>query len=275
MKSAFVHFLDQSLQPAGLVWLLLIILGVLQWRARLRRWAWATFAVAALFSITGGTPLPKWLLHTLERPYTAQKIDELPAADAVLVLGGFLAPGTHEPVGMALSDSADRLMAGIELVRRGKARHLVMGGGSSFVEGKVRTEADDVEPWIQRWNLLERPILRLPVCTNTRDEAVALAKMMKERGWEKVLLVTSAWHMRRSEAVFRSAGVSVIPIACDFRAYPIGESRFLNSWPILPQPGKLVGFHVYCHEIIGWWYYRARGWIKPKDVCCEEAHEPN
>lgn len=275
MKSALVHFLDQLLQPAGFVWLLLIILGILQWRARLRRWAWAMFGVVALFSIAGGTPLAEWLLRALERPYATQKIDELPVVDAVLVLGGFLAREAHEPAGMDLAQSADRLMAGIELVRRGKARHLVMSGGSYIVDGKVRAEADDAEPWIQRWNLLNSPILRLPICTNTRDEAVALAKMMKERGWEKVLLVTSAWHMRRSEAVFRSTGVSVIPVACDFQAYPIGESGFLNALSIVPQPGKLEGFHVYCHEIIGWWYYRARGWIKPTDACCEEAHEPN
>ena len=262
MKGALVQFLDQLLQPAGLIWLLLLGLGVLQWRARLRRWAWATFGVAALFSIAGGTPLPKLLLRTLERPYTAQNLDALPEADAVLVLGGYVSNGQHEPAGFDLGAAGDRIMAGVELVRRGKARHLVMGGGSNIVEGRVRTEADEIEPWLQRWNLVNGPILRLPVCTNTRDEAVALSNLMKERGWKQVLLVTSAWHMRRSEAVFRSAGVSVIPVACDFRAYPTGENRSLRAWPIVPQSEKLEYFDDYCHEIIGWWYYRARGWIK-------------
>ncbi len=200
-------------------------------------------------------------------------MDMFPEADAVLVLGGYLSNGHHEPAGFDFSDASDRIMAGVELVRRGKAKHLVIGGGANIVEGRVQTEADAVEPWLQRWNLVSAPIVRLPVCTNTRDEAAALANLMKERGWKSVLLVTSAWHMRRSEAVFRTAGVSVTPVACDFSAYPIGEGRLLNAWPIVPTPGKLHDFAVYCHEIIGWWYYRARGWIKSEESCCKETDE--
>lgn len=275
MKSALVQFLDQSLQPAGLIWLLLLGLGMLQWRARLRRWAWVTFSIAMLFSIAAGTPLPKVLLRTLERPYSTQNIDALPEADAVLVLGGSVGNSQYEPAGLGLSDASDRIMTGVELVRRGKARHLVMGGGANIVNGVVQAEVDVVEPWLQRWNLVSGPILRLPICTNTRDEAVAFSNLTKERGWKRVMLVTSAWHMRRSEAVFRSAGVAVIPVACDFRTYPVERGCSVTEWPIVPQPGALQGFHVYCHEIIGWWYYRIRGWIKTEDACCKEMHEAN
>ena len=247
-------------------------MGALQWRSKLRRWAWATFGLAALLSIAGGSPLPKILLQTLERPYVARNSNELPAADAVLVLGGFLKRTEHEPAGMDLGDAGDRLMTGVELIRQQKAAHLIIGGGSCRIAGNVVTEADLVERWTTQWNLLPSPLLRLPVCTNTRDEAVALKQMMLERGWTNVLLVTSAWHLRRSEALFRSADVPVTPVGCDYHAYPSGEDRWLNAWPIVPQPRKLEDFRLYCHEIIGWWSYRARGWIKSDDdcSCCEK-----
>lgn len=262
MKSAIVEFLDLLLQPTGLLWLALLAGGLWQWRAKQRLSAVITFTVALLFSIVGGTPLPKYLVQTLEKPYAQQRLDALSEADAVLVLGGFTDRSDREPTGIHLEMGTDRWTTGVELVRRGKARKLVLGGGSHIVGGNVVSEADQLIPLIQRWNLLRTPVLKLPVCTNTRDEAVALVQMMQERGWKRVLLVTSAWHLKRAEAVFRSTGAPVIPIGCDYRSYPEGENRLLEEWPIVPQPKKLKLAEDFTHEWIGWWYYKARGWIK-------------
>ena len=116
---------------------------------------------------------------------------------------------------------------------------------------------------MHRWKLIDSPVLHLGICANTHEEALKTMEMIKLKGWRSVYLVTSASHMRRSEAVFRSAGIKTIPVACDFQGYPpSGEWRFSERYTLLPQSVRLNLLRVYLHEQVGWLYYRSRGWIK-------------
>ena len=88
--------------------------------------------------------------------------------------------------------------------------------------------------------------------------------LVEANEWKSVMLVTSAWHMRRAEAVFQSTGVRVIPVACDFTGfYPSPNSSFFGHCLLFPQAGRLDVLRMYLQERIGWLYYRSRGWIKP------------
>src|SRR5437763_1587374 len=51
---------------------------------------------------------------------------------------------------------------------------------------------------------------------DTHDEALKVRVLATERGWHRVLLVTSANHMRRASGVFRAQGLEVIPVPCNF-----------------------------------------------------------
>lgn len=44
---------------------------------------------------------------------------------------------------------------------------------------------------------------------------------MESRGWQRAMLVISAIHMRRAEAVFRTTGVNIVLVACDFKSVPL------------------------------------------------------
>jgi uncharacterized SAM-binding protein YcdF (DUF218 family) len=57
--------------------------------------------------------------------------------------------------------------------------------------------------WLESWEFDQIRILDLGLCRNTRDEAVRTAELAEEHGWSQLLLVTSASHMKRSEAAFR------------------------------------------------------------------------
>ncbi|MBT3614762.1 MAG: YdcF family protein [Verrucomicrobia bacterium] len=94
---------------------------------------------------------------------------------------------------------------------------------------------------------------------HTRDEATNTAALAKEQGWKKIILVTSAWHMRRSVAMFEKVGLVVVPVGTDF----VGTSALETHWSFYPVPWY-YGFHtlsMYGHEQLGWLYYRLRGWI--------------
>jgi uncharacterized SAM-binding protein YcdF (DUF218 family) len=259
------HFVKQLLQPVAMVWLVLILM--MAWNLYRRKFWWAAIHGLMVFglSLFGSTPLPGWLLAGLEKPYVNACWADAREADAIIVLGGYLTDGQKkEPAGFDVSQHFDRLLAGIEIVRRSKAKCLVLGGGSIPQEGKFVSEYDLIKPWLDQAGLGDTAIKHLGICANTNEEARRVKVLMNNNNWETVCLVTSAWHMRRARGAFESAGVQVIPVACDFTGfYRAPDSGLLEHFTLLPQSGRLNMMRIYLHEQVGWLYYRSRGWIKP------------
>jgi uncharacterized SAM-binding protein YcdF (DUF218 family) len=253
---SFVSWLiKRLLDPAALLWLGLIGLCLFQIRRKRYLEASIVGCFILLLTVFGGTTVPDHLTRALESPYFSEEPLSVSEADVVIVLGGHLSLGAGEPHGFDAGEAIDRLLTGVELVRAGKGKLLLLGGGAAGLGPDKVTEFSVVEPWVSSWNLLDVPMEHIGICANTFEEAEAVKTLMDLRSWSKVILVTSAWHMKRSEAVFRSRGVNVQPVACDFRSFPSRPSY------LIPQAGKLVGLGVYLREKIGWHYYRARGWI--------------
>ena len=248
------------LQPLGIVWIVLIALAVVLWRRRQRGAALVLSALVALITVGGGTDLTFWMLWRMERPWASVKVADAPACDAALVLGGCADPSPYEAGGVHLTSAADRLLMGIEVVRTGKAPVLVLGGGWMFINGQQKAEADAVKAWLTSWNLpADREIVSLGATADTRDEALHFAALAKQRGWHRVLLVTSASHMRRAAAVYRAIGIDPVPVPCNFLA----AAEPLPRWIPVGIPG-VTGFErfgVWTHEIAGWAIYSRRGWL--------------
>lgn len=255
-------FLEPLLQPIGFFWLLTVIAAVRL--AYQRKWRGAIFCsaiVAAIFLI-GSTTLPSRLLASLERPYAGQRLENLPACDAVVMLGGLLNPSRHDLLGFDVGSAADRALTAIELLRRGKAGTLVLGGGGGLrkvPEGAAWRETELLEPWLSAWNLTASKPISIRLSANTREEAQQVLDLAREHRWQRILLVTSGYHMKRAEALFRQSAVSIVPVACDF----VGLSTLETDKPFTPFP-EIYGFQyltLYIHEQIGWLYYRLRGWV--------------
>jgi uncharacterized SAM-binding protein YcdF (DUF218 family) len=150
----------------------------------------------------------------------------------------------------------DRFVTAAELIRRGKGRALVLGGGAHGTGSERRNEGDLLQRWLAAWNISPLPVYVLDGCRTTRDEAERTRRILEEKGWRRVILVTSAAHMRRSEAVFRKLGIEVECFAGDFRALNREKPR---SFSPVPTPGAMQTLTLYTHEVLGWYYYRLRG----------------
>lgn len=220
-------------------------------------------------------------------------LEGLPTADVVVALGAGESESRYDLLGFAARDGTSRILTAIELVRLGKARTLVVGG--HWVSRSSAPQVSVLQEWAVSWGCVlgpgvqgtnlpgpPHPVTDLPpgpaegsgtglrqtwgavtnlgICQNTHDEAVAFRKLGESEGWRKVLLVTSALHMRRSEALFRKQGVDVVPVPADFEVY--GVERSGSGWGSpFPNQHRLVILSRYLHEKIGWWVYRWRGWV--------------
>jgi uncharacterized SAM-binding protein YcdF (DUF218 family) len=85
---------------------------------------------------------------------------------------------------------------------------------------------------------------------NTRDSALNMAALARQRGWSRLVLVTDATHMRRARASFAHEGLTV---SCE----PTMMWRIGGNGP----SNRLAKLGAVVHEYGGLLYYRARGWI--------------
>ena len=261
MIDYLLHQVLALLAPVGLLWGALLVLTALLWRRRLRGFAVATGTLAVFITIIGSTGVPGSLLGSLERPYAGVKIADLPAADAVVLLGGGAGGSRYEVGGVHLSFAGDRLVMAAEMMRLGKAPVLLLGGNAGTLDGRLVLESEITKGLLARWGVTAEAMIPLGGNADTHDEATDVRALATERGWHRVLLVTSANHMRRAAATVRHMGVEVVPVPCNFlTSVGTGETPFV---PGVPGSDGFVKMGVWLHEEIGWLVYWRRGWLAP------------
>lgn len=248
------------LEPIGFVWGCLVVLTVLLIRKQRKRLAAALGSLAVFIWVVGATPLPGSLLGSLERPWAGVKRAELPTADAIVLLGGFSAPSREEVGRLHFNQSADRAVTALELVRLAKSKTLIVGGSAVTVDGEPFAEADLFREIIVARQPEPPEVISLGGCKNTRHEAEKVAKLAQERGWKRILLVTSASHMKRAAGVFRTTtNLEVIPAPSAFLTSV--SIVTVDSTDLVPRAAGFVKLETWLHEQIGWRVYRWRGWI--------------
>ncbi len=252
------------LEPLSLLLFGLVILTGLLWWRRQRGLAWFSTVLVLLFAVVSCTAISDRLLAGIEREWAAtpKLWDTLPVCDAIVCLGGGTNPNPDEISGVDMQEDSDRIITAVELVHRGRAPFLMLGGGYAMSQKKVKvSESMAVRAWLQRWQAVSVPMDDLGICSNTRDEAVAFAEKAKQHGWKKVILVTSASHMHRAAGVFRkTTGLEVIPVPCAFRTDVESKDRPLE-WVFMPSTHAIDLFGVWLYETLGWWTYKVRGWV--------------
>lgn len=248
------------IEPVGFAWACLVLLALLSLRKRQPRLAAGAGALAVFIWVIGATPLPGSLLASLERPWVGVKREALPEADVVVLLGGFSAPSREEVGRLHFNQSADRAVTALELLRLGKAKTLVVGGSALTVGGEPFAEADLFKGILTMWQSGGPEIVSLGGCKHTRHEAEKVARLAAERGWKRVLLVTSASHLRRATGVFRTTtGLEIVPVPSAFLTS--ASIITTDSTDLIPRSAGFVKVEAWLHEVIGWRVYRWRGWI--------------
>jgi uncharacterized SAM-binding protein YcdF (DUF218 family) len=260
----FVEFIKLYLIPGSVTFLLLAVtvgaLGLFG-RDRLRRWARAWLAALAVLYWLLSTPLVAGALEAaLGQEYgPLGSAGEAQGAQAIVVLGGgsatYRARGAEVDVPSA--SSALRALEGARV-------YAMLGDPIVFASGGEAEDArvDNPESAVLRAVLAgagvpaERVVLESD-STTTHEQAVELAPILRERGLERFVLVTSPVHMRRALGVLRAEGLEPIPSAAVQRSETAPD---LPS-PLLPHPEALRLSQAALREALALAYYAARGWL--------------
>lgn len=214
------------------------LLGTLLWPTRGRRLLIVlTLALAIAWLLAAFTPLTRLMVTGLVRR------DPVRAADAVFVLSSDV-----QPDGEFTATAESRLLHGLELIGEGRTGRLVL----SELPPPKRPYAEAARALVGRLGLTPEVLTVGPVRT-TRDEAVAVGRLYRERGWHGLLLVTSPLHSRRASLAFEHEGIAVV-------SSPAAETRY-DLEGLDRADHRLQAFGAALHERVGLWAYRRRGWF--------------
>ena len=237
------------LRPVLPFLLLLILLGFSRSSSRFWRrtgilagialflWAWPPFA---------------WLLTgTLEWRYPATAF---PAgeAEAIVVLSGGSYQGhpAHAKPLVAL-DTYLRCQHAAWLYNHWRKLPVVATGGG-WSDAAVSTI---MRPVLENAGVPPAMISTEEQSTSTYENAYFTAALLRQRGLQKIALVTEAYHMLRSEQSFRKQGLDVLPAPSNYRAVPF---RFTLG-NLLPSAKAILTNDDALHEWIGLLWYKASG----------------
>jgi uncharacterized SAM-binding protein YcdF (DUF218 family) len=87
---------------------------------------------------------------------------------------------------------------------------------------------------------------------NTLESARAAKKLIKGN---RIILVTSAYHMKRSSAMFRKQGFDVVPAPAGYRS----EQQGLSLYSCIPRAGSLHDSSAALAEFLSLFWYTITG----------------
>lgn len=251
-------FLSKTLDLlfAPLTWSVVLLAASLLLRRRAR--LAATLVVAAMVVLVAfssdavANRLVRYTESTAPRTFRADV-----TYDAVIVLGGMVDFAASRATKTAqLTDGVERLLRSFELLQSGQARNVVLSGGFLHSRPGDKSEAELLARELEKWGIEPERIVVEGKSLNTRENAVETARIVAERRWSRLLLVTSAWHMPRALGCFHRAGLfpDALPVA--FRG---GDGRDVD-WR--PRAFCLVRSTDAIRELAGRMIYRLVGYAE-------------
>lgn len=251
--------LDVLLSP--FTWGLVLLALAIPWRRRgMRRWKRKRLLGAlglGLFVVLGVPSVTEALWRSVERVPNTYREDV--TYDAVLLLGGvtdeLVASQTGQP---AYNDNVERLVVTYTLLRENRARVAVVSGAAMDPSLERWGEARVLADQLVEWGIARERVILEPKARNTRENATYCAELARQRGYGKLLVVTSAFHVPRALDTFRAVDLPVDVLPVDFRAAPKGGREL----ELLPRAGDLALSARATREMLGRLVYRVVGYGK-------------
>jgi len=164
----------------------------------------------------------------------------------VIVLGGFSGEGPNRTG--YFNGACDRFIEGLKLTTTHRAGHILISGGNGNLIHDNFYEGDWVEGQLKQMNVPDSSILIEDRSRNTLENA-AFSKIIlqKKHLQPPYILVTSAFHMRRSLGIFNRAKIDVVPYSCNLIA---GNPGFSMD-QFIPDADALGKWNIYIKEVIG------------------------
>jgi uncharacterized SAM-binding protein YcdF (DUF218 family) len=180
-----------------------------------------------------------------------KSIEDIFFADSIVILGGMIGPiMTKQGVEYEWSDP-DRFFGGIQLLKAGKANNIIFTGGVLPWQKNIQPEGQVLAKFAEELGIPSSQIIVTKDVENTTDEAKAVREILTQNNANKIILVTSAFHMPRASKLFQNEGLEVQIYPVDYKT---GISK-ITPMDFLPSADAFYIFQFSLRELIGRVYY--------------------
>lgn len=177
-----------------------------------------------------------------------------------IVLTGTTIPDMEPADRVYFHRGADRVIHTVQLYKLGLIQKILISGGSGSLTEVDEPEADKYRRVMLLMGVPDAAIIIENVTRNTAESAAEVRRMLVREGYnaKDCLLITSAFHMRRSLASYRKAGVDLEGFSTDFYGH---KTYFYPDALIVPQVDAIQKWHKLVKEWMGMIAYKAAGYI--------------
>lgn len=180
--------------------------------------------------------------------------------DYAIVLGGVLSYYDVKNDQLGFNRSVDRLMQAVKLYKKGIVKKIVFTGGDASVLKEEGNEGDIIGKFIAETQIVaKKDFIVENGARNTRENALFIADLFKKDSISgNVVIITSAFHMKRSLGCFKKAGMNPDYYISDRYS---GKRKYTPDHLIVPSTNALDRWGMILHEISGYYIYKIMGYI--------------
>ena len=239
--------LTPFLIPPGLFIFLFMVVGIWFFCKNRRKMSYCWFFMAAILWLASIKPVGNFFMSPLEYSYIPPKSF---SGDVIIVLGGGMKENVPDFSG-SYALSSDGLERAFTAARINKKTDLpiILSGGAVFAK---KSEAEVGKRFLTDIGIPGDKIIIENKSRDTYENAVFSREICIERGFKKIILVTSAYHMPRAAMIFKKIGFK------DIVYYPAGykTSKPFNYYYPDFLPGDTRDLSSAIKEYIGLVFYK-------------------
>jgi len=191
--------------------------------------------------------------------YAPIPMEEVGVYDVAIVFSGVTRGSITPRDRVYFQEGADRITHTLQLYNEGKVKNIIVSGGLGFQQVENSNAADRLALFLTMANVPDSVIVREPEAVNTYENAVKVAEILKEKfPGQKYLLITSAFHMKRSKLCLEKQGV-------EFDVFPAGflTTRSTAHFDdlFIPKSEAIGRWEQLIKEMVGIVTYKLMGYI--------------
>ncbi len=195
----------------------------------------------------------KLLWKNIEYPWQRLRLEKVENAEAIVVLSGGGAYTLENDIDLVDWNDYDRFIAGINLFKNQKATKIIFTNGNLYNENKFFLEGDIYTNEAIKLGVPSKSILRTGKVFKTLDEArvikTSFSNLFNDNN--KIILVTSAFHMTRAKKIFERNNFHVIPYPVDFKFDYSKKGEFKRLANYIPSPQSISNTSRVFREYLG------------------------
>ena len=156
---------------------------------------------------------------------------------------------------------ADRITHALQLYREGKIKKILITGGQGLNPVNLQSEAELLQRFLIMTGVPSEDVMIEDESKNTHENALFTKTFLEQKGIDtnqEFILVTSAFHMKRSKACFDKVGLQTLAFPTDYYS---NDTKYDIPTLFFPDPYSIFIWHKLVKEWIGIVVYNAVGYI--------------